>query len=193
MKKLIRYRLPVSRRFPATHPRKGELTYFIPKIELSIGQLKLENNCMGCIIDECDSCFLRSGECWPKLHTCRSNYDLWKKRFDKINSGEAVLELYYWSGSPYNYKRDGSKQVVFATLTKEDGIGIQKFRIGEFYDEINDIERAYYSIDDRAKFDLLTSTIAKNDGLSLEDWKAWFKGYDLSEPMAIIHFTSFRY
>jgi hypothetical protein len=35
--------------------------------------------------------------------------------------------------------------------------------------------------------------LSKNDGLSLPDFKAWFKNYDLSEPMAIIHFTKFRY
>ena len=26
-----------------------------------------------------------------------------------------------------------------------------------------------------------------------DDFKEWFKGYDLSKPMAIIHFTAFRY
>jgi len=36
-------------------------------------------------------------------------------------------------------------------------------------------------------------TLAKNDGLSLQDFKDWFKGYDFSKPMAIIHFTRFRY
>jgi hypothetical protein len=35
--------------------------------------------------------------------------------------------------------------------------------------------------------------LSKNDGLSLPDFKAWFMGYDLNEPMAIIHFTTFRY
>ena len=40
---------------------------------------------------------------------------------------------------------------------------------------------------------LFTETISKNDGLLLDDFKAWFKGYDLSEPMAIIQFTKFRY
>jgi len=35
--------------------------------------------------------------------------------------------------------------------------------------------------------------LANNDGLSAEDFEAWFKGYNLSEPMAIIHFTEFRY
>jgi hypothetical protein len=35
--------------------------------------------------------------------------------------------------------------------------------------------------------------IAKNDGLTKEDFTAWFKPYNLSEPMAILHFTNFRY
>ena len=37
--------------------------------------------------------------------------------------------------------------------------------------------------------------LAENDGLTFADWKAWFSNpkYDLSEPMAIIHFTKFRY
>ena len=37
------------------------------------------------------------------------------------------------------------------------------------------------------------SDLAKNDGLSLTYFTDWFKGYDLSKPMAIIHFTKFRY
>ena len=35
--------------------------------------------------------------------------------------------------------------------------------------------------------------IATNDGLNFFDWVDWFIGYDLDEPMAIIHFTKFRY
>jgi predicted ribonuclease YlaK len=35
--------------------------------------------------------------------------------------------------------------------------------------------------------------IAKNDGLSLVDMVARFKGYNIAEPMALIHFTNFRY
>jgi hypothetical protein len=34
--------------------------------------------------------------------------------------------------------------------------------------------------------------IAKNDGLSFEDFCEWFK-VRTSSPMAIIHFTDFRY
>ena len=35
--------------------------------------------------------------------------------------------------------------------------------------------------------------LAINDGLSLKDWTDWFKSYDLSKPLAIIHFTRYRY
>ena len=35
--------------------------------------------------------------------------------------------------------------------------------------------------------------LANNDGLTLRDWCAWFKDYDLSKPLAIIQFTKFRY
>jgi hypothetical protein len=35
--------------------------------------------------------------------------------------------------------------------------------------------------------------IAVNDGLSYEDWREWFKDYDLSKPLAIIQFTKYRY
>jgi hypothetical protein len=37
------------------------------------------------------------------------------------------------------------------------------------------------------------SELAKNDGLSENDFCEWFRKYDLSKPMAIIHFTNFRY
>ena len=35
--------------------------------------------------------------------------------------------------------------------------------------------------------------MAKNDGLVLRDWLPFFKGHNLMEPLAIIHFTPFRY
>lgn len=35
--------------------------------------------------------------------------------------------------------------------------------------------------------------IARNDGLSEEDLKAWFSKVEPHKPMALIHFTPFRY
>lgn len=35
--------------------------------------------------------------------------------------------------------------------------------------------------------------LANNDGLSLFDWTCWFSDIDITKPLAIIHFTNFRY
>lgn len=116
-----------------------------------------------------------------KLHTIRANYELWEKRFQKIKAQEACLSVRQWTGAPYR-----SKQVEIARLTIRDGIGIQKMLINESV--------SYPLISPR-----MSSTpvswikLAFYDGLSLEDWKDWFRNYNLSKPLAIIHFTKFRY
>lgn len=180
-KKIVRYRLPVSVKFPATHKRAGEPTYFIEKIELALGHVN--TYCSECFFGggNCKQCFVTNGEVWPKLHTIRGNYDLWAKRFEKIQRGEAVLELYYWSGKPYN-----SKCVTICQLGKEDGVGVEKLTF-----IANDIN--FPHVAESLNSWLSIGIVAKNDGLSLEDFKEWFRGYDLSKTMAIIHFTSFRY
>lgn len=176
-RKIKRYRLGVSKKFPTTHPRKGEETGFIKAILRSL-------NCPDCtppdIEDYCNGC--RTNR---KIHTIRSNYPLWEKRMKEVQAGRAVIELFYWEDKPYH-----SKQVVFATLDKDSGCNVQEIIIGKignngFCAEIN---TRYCN-----RMIIGVECIAQNDGLSLEDFKAWFKGYDLSEPMAIIHFTSFRY
>lgn len=151
-KKLIRYRVAVSQTFPATHPRKGEKTEFIEKI--------------------------RTANVWQKRHTIRGNYELWAKRFEKINNGEAILELYYWSGKPYN-----SKCITICQLGKDHEIGIQKIEFDDYL---------YSALIDGNRFGEVHN-LALNDGLTYADFEAWFKGDDLSKPMAIIHFTPFRY
>lgn len=178
-KKLIRYRIPVSVKFPATHPRKSEPTDFIRGIKNAL-KCKL---CGGRFrADMCMNIDCNSADYFKKIHTIRGNYVLWTQRFEKINRGEAVLELYYWDGKPYK-----SKTITVCQLGKDDGIGIQylDFLNGNFSDPVAfDCEKNVY---------ITREQLAKNDGLSLEDFTAWFKGYDLSETMAIIHFTPFRY
>jgi hypothetical protein len=108
-----------------------------------------------------------------KIHTIRANYKLWKKRAKQINSGQAVLSLRYWSGKPYN-----SPQVEFQKLEK---IGIEKIK-----DPTNFVFAPI------GKQMINWCDIAKNDGLTFEDFCEWFKVRD-SKPMAVIHFTDFRY
>ena len=160
------YVLLISRYFPATHPRKGEFTDFCDKI------------LVGCIVGQSNS----TKGSLRKIHTIRANYDLWKRRIDEVNAGEAVLSLRYWTGKPYN-----SKQQEFARLGKDSGIGVQN--LGWTLDHsFNDRPMIFPSCELISIEDL-----ANNDGLSFDDFEAWFKGYDLSKPMAIIQFTDFRY
>jgi hypothetical protein len=108
-----------------------------------------------------------------KIHTIRANYELWNKRAKEINEGKAILSIRYWSGKPYN-----SKQVEICQLC---GIGIEKLE-----DPTNFV---FAPIDGKM---VNWQDIAKNDGLSFEDFCEWFKVRQ-PNPMAVIHFTNFRY
>lgn len=112
-----------------------------------------------------------------KIHTIRANFPLWEKRIAQIQKGEAVLSVRQWTGKPYR-----SKQVEIARLTAEDGVGIQELKL-------TDLSRPTTINGQLIELPLL----AQNDGLSFNDWFNWFIGYDLSKPLAIIHFTKFRY
>lgn len=122
--------------------------------------------------------FFKSIDHQIKLHTIRGNYPLWKKRIEEVQAGNAVLSIRRWTGKPYK-----SPQEEVYQIDKYSGIGVQ--------------ELIFYQAD------IITPAVngnvlsilelSENDGLIWVDFKEWFKNYDLSEPMAIIHFTSFRY
>lgn len=112
-----------------------------------------------------------------KLHTIRANYPLWKKRIKEVQDGRAILSIRQWTGKPY-----ASKQVEIARLAAKDCVGIQKL-------EIFDLMRPA-KVDGRL-VDLMD--LARNDGLPFSDWYHWFRDYDIIKPLAIIHFTKFRY
>lgn len=154
--KIKHYRIPVSLTFPTTHPRKGEPTFFPEMILSALGETELLTSI----------CFRQPP---LKLHTCRGKYEKWVKIMSEVQEGKAVLDLYYWNGVPY---RKGVEQVVFATLDKDSGCGVQKL-------EIKNNNLGCITIDG-VHPRLSPVMLAKNDGLSLEDFKAWFKGADLS-------------
>lgn len=167
------YVITLSKTFPEKHPRKGEPTNF--NAQLLNAVCRAHNMSVG---------FPQFG---MKLHTIRANYDLWSNRFKQIEACKAVLSVRYWTGKPYH-----SKQMEICKLTKEDGIGVQKLELKlasylPFYIEVDRID------EDRRKDVIHVGLLAHNDGLSLNDWNDWFRNYDLSKPLAIIHFTPFRY
>lgn len=166
--------LTVSRTFPVTHKRKGERTYFPEKIMVTVNP-----NFEVKFIEEFGSILL-------KIHTIRANYTLWEKRIKQVQEGKAIISVRYWAGKPYHKDENGIGQVEICQLDKDSGIGIQELYFA--YDSIN-----FPRINEDKIKALMPVVLAKNDGLSIEDFKEWFKGYNLSEPMAIIHFTKFRY
>lgn len=162
-----KYVITLSKVFPTTHPKAGIPTGFEHKLHAAINGW--------------------SDHARLKLHTIRANYPLWAKRFEQIERGEAYLSVRQWSGKPY-----ASKQVEIARLTKEDGIGLELLCFaGNHNKKDRELHRPIVGGTTEIDYRLL----AANDGLSLADWEAWFSNpkYDLSEPMAIIHFTKFRY
>lgn len=145
-----KYVLTVSEKFPKGHIRAGEETNF----PLSIKH-------------------------YDKLHTIRGNYELWEKRFKKIEAGEAYLSVRIWEGKPY-----ASKQLEIFRFDRSRKIGIEKVTFRDF--------NVHWDINING-VDVEATDLAKNDGLSYLDFEYWFKSYDLSQPMAVIHFTDFRY
>jgi len=113
-----------------------------------------------------------------KIHTLRLNWKLWEKRFEKISKGEAYISVRKWSDKPYR-----SKQVLIRNFYKEDGIGFEIMRTGIFGVCMSAVvyNRPDYPI------------IAKNDGLTHDDFTDWFKDVPANTYIGCIHFTEFRY
>lgn len=178
------YVITLSQQFPKGHRRAGEPTRF--RCAFLQGRDICRDCLGGCNYDgnaEAHPGRTCSRNLWTyhKIHTIRANYPLWKKRFEEIECGAACLSIRQWTGKPYR-----SPQVEIGRLTKSDGIGIQ---ILSFPD--GDISAPIVSDGRRVMLDL--DNLSRNDGLSYSDWYKWFEKYDHSKPMAIIHFTSFRY
>ena len=159
------YVITLSRHFLANHKRAGEETHFKEKFLLGQGLTDYDTPSLA------------------KIHTIRANYPLWEKRIKEVQEGRAVLSIRQWSEKPYC-----SKQVEIARLTAENGVGIQKLSFDKDKDGVASLR--YFNINGKY---IDRETLANNDGLSKEDWQEWFRGYGLSKPMAIIHFTKFRY
>ena len=150
------YVLTLSEVFPKSHVRAGEPTGFRENIFKT------------------------------KIHTIRANFDFWRKRFEKIERGEAELAIRQWVGKPYG---KGSTQRELFRLTREDGIGIQKLKLSS--DALDGNSLNCFKANGKTLY--LLETLANNDGLTIDDWREWFKGYNLTNPLVIIHFTKFRY
>ena len=141
-----------SRTFPATHPRKGEPTFFVERIWKSLYKLNLTGDALDVCIN---NYFKEVGELLAyndiantKYHTVRSGRR-WKVG-DKFSPR-------VWSGKPYC-----SKQIIIAP-------DIEIKKIYKFECDINGV----FSIDD-IYVDVTSMDVPANDGLSTEDFLNWF-------------------
>lgn len=136
-----------SRQFPATHPKKGQATYFIEKLhrslDIGVSEKTLVSKEMGEYFN-----FAVFSSCEPKHHTIRGG-NRWKVG-DKFSPR-------VWSGKPY-----ASKQIIIAP-------DIEIKKIWTFEMDAS----GYYWIDGmKGNFEI--EDVAKNDGLSKPNFDAWF-------------------
>jgi hypothetical protein len=182
----------LSKTFFPQHPKAGQETHFKEKV--ICGQC-------GCkLIDECVECgdWLGVYELL-KIHTCRLNYEYWKKRIDRLKAEGGALSIRQWSGKPYR-----SKQEVIVNIPSEN-VEVQKLTLcinkgTDFYVEgkitpIHSITEWEATVNGN---NIHVANLAANDGLNVEDYKAWFapvfeKKQTNTLDFAIIHFTKFRY
>ena len=110
-----------------------------------------------------------------KVHTIRPNYEKWKEKIEEVKSGKAELVLKQWEGRPYH--STPNKLFIFDEKDNVEVSKLTKTADGLFVNDTKKVE---------------PEDLAKNDGLSLQDFEDWFKVFP-TEPMAILHFNSFRY
>lgn len=141
-----------SRVYPSYHPRKGEETYFVEKLLLSL------NNGL----EHIDKSYLLGKFLPPKHHTIRAG-NRWKVG-DKFSPR-------VWSDKPYR-----SKQIILAPdieIKKIWDFSVKKSQMGNLLFFSNLIKTDIFNCVE----DETISLISKNDGLDTNDFYDWFKPY----------------
>lgn len=146
-----------SRYFPKGHPKEGQPTFFVEKFWKGLQTIGYSEPLY--FFDELRGlASVISGENYnsatPKLHTIRAG-----KHF-KVGD---YFSPRVWTDKPYS-----SKQIIIA----------EDIRIEKVYDIVFVQKDEHLSIDDKTfyptGYEKMIETLAKNDGLSVEDFKAWF-------------------
>ena len=176
--------ITLSKTFFPKHPRKGQKTGF--KAKVSDG--------------------------W-KVHTCRSNYEYWRAKMEKITATGGVLSIRQWSAKPYRSPQEVITNIP-AGITGVQKLELRRERkiVSHFSEERTKPVATTSYCDWTAEVDgkpVPLEIIAENDGLTVSDFKAWFApAFDAAEKkypelaavasglmldFAIIHFTKRRY
>lgn len=158
-----------SRNFPATHPKAGQPTHFVEKIWKCLwDQEKSNYNPLRDHQDTYDNLFHPMGKdvvnihhFEPKIHTIRAGKS--RKVGEKFSPR-------VWTGKPYASKQlEIAPEMEWKTVLDFD-IEIKKDYITVLIDgQLFYEERGVFC----TQVGALTA-LAKNDGLGLDDFKAWF-------------------
>lgn len=174
----------LSKTFFSKHPRKGQETGFKDKVT--------------------------DGR---KVHTCRSNYEYWRAKIEKITAAGGVLSVRQWSEKPYRSPQEVITEIPAGIVgVQRLALRRERYVINHYAeDQIKPIATTIY-YDYAAEVDghpVPLEILAENDGLTVDEFKAWFapvfedaeKKYPelssiapaLTIDFAIIHFTKRRY
>lgn len=149
-----------------------------------------------------------------KKHTCRKNYAYWEEIIGRLKEQDGVLSVRQWAGLPYH--KPGQETIVDIPA---EVVGVQKLElkrirkiVQHFAEEKKEPIAEAITYDWEAEIEGWStpiSLIAENDGLTVEEFKAWFSPvFDEAEKkykelasisnatildFAIIHFSKERY
>ena len=119
------------------------------------------------------------------MHTIRSNFDCWSHCLDKVANGQFEVSLREWLGRPYN-----SKQLyigVNVDVNHYQRISLRWHAESQNVTAMIDGKWLMYDI----------TPLAKNDGMSVEDFVEWFFPGKPTEDKTftgiIIHFSDYVY
>lgn len=163
MKKQVTF----SRKFPASHPRAGQLTHFVEAIlsglplELREGFFDAYSIEWNALLD--DAYFMRDGES-PKYHTIRAGKN-WKV-------GDILIPC-VWSLDGGRFTK-GNKKIQFAPELEIVKVWDIEIEI-EYREmpEVKDIQAIYIRFDGMV-MGVSQVRLAENDGLTYKDFRDWF-------------------
>lgn len=115
-----------------------------------------------------------------KIHTIRGNIEWWMYKATSIANGSMYLSVRKWSGKPYYSEQAECLRLEYIRLQKINIIRKTDDKLPRVW-----IGNKEYPID----------VVAKNDGLSTEDFIDWFFGNSKNDVFTgcVIHFTDFLY
>lgn len=118
-----------------------------------------------------------------KRHTCRSNYDYWKKKIASLQEKGGTLCLRQWTDKPYRSPQEDVLEVP-ANICAVQPLILRRIGLG-FSAEVEGNP-------------VRLEELARNDGLTPTEFAEWFtpvfeKTKEDALTFAVIQFTTFRY